>query len=594
MITTQFPPSRERSRLLHLIAVVAVSFGCATAAYAQSQPRDIAPAIRHDRDLVRAEFAPDRAYDIVGFVEKYFRVPGNSGFNASLDRVEQELRSAGYVRESEAAPGQRLVFRIEERPLRSTWEPHDASLTIEGADKPLLRFSTNRNMVAINSFSTPDTGVVTELVYVKESAPDAFESADVRGKVVLVQGRASRAFQQAVVQHGAAGVLAYSMPEYTQPQKYTTSIQFTSIPLDTIRRAWAMPISYGAFHSLQAALASGPVRVRAMVQATSTYPAVERTIVAEVRGDTRPDERFVFSAHVQEPGANDNATGVGTLTEDARVLATLVERGDISPRRTITMIFGNEIAQTRNFLADDSVRTRGVLWGMSLDMVGEDTRKTGGTFLIEKMPDPSAVWTRGADHHTEWGGSVYPLEKLTPHYFNDVVLGRCLDQAEGTGWVVRTNPYEGGSDHSPYIAFGKPGVLLWHFTDVFYHTDNDRLDKVSPTELENSGVCALSTALTLTAGDSVTTRALVAEQERAALARLSAELELSRRAMMGGGDPEHERLILRTWTDWYAAAIRRMSEIELPSTSPGTAAAIAAAADNVERAGARSIAALGR
>ena len=26
-----------------------------------------------------------------------------------------------------------------------------------------------------------------------------------------------------------------------------------------------------------------------------------------------------------------------------------------------------------------------------LDMVGEDTEKTGGTFLIEKMPDPSAV-----------------------------------------------------------------------------------------------------------------------------------------------------------------------------------------------------------
>ena len=47
------------------------------------------------------------------------------------------------------------------------------------------------------------------------------------------------------------------------------------------------------------------------------------------------------------------------------------------------MIFGNEIAQTRNYLAADSVRTRGVKWGLSLDMVGEDTEKTGGTVLIE-------------------------------------------------------------------------------------------------------------------------------------------------------------------------------------------------------------------
>ena len=30
----------------------------------------------------------------------------------------------------------------------------------------------------------------------------------------------------------------------------------------------------------------------------------------------------------------------------------------------------------------------------SLDMTGEDTAKTGGTFLIEKQADPSAVWDR--------------------------------------------------------------------------------------------------------------------------------------------------------------------------------------------------------
>ena len=100
------------------------------------------------------------------------------------------------------------------------------------------------------------------------------------------------------------------------------------------------------------------------------------------------------------------------------------------------MLFGLEIAQTRNFLADDSVRTRGVRWGLSLDMTGEDTKKTGGTFLIEKMPDPSAIWTRGDDHHTEWGGSPLTKARLVPHYFNDYLLARCLDQAAATGWVV--------------------------------------------------------------------------------------------------------------------------------------------------------------
>ena len=258
-----------------------------------------------------------------------------------------------------------------------------------------------------------------------------------------------------------------------------------------------------------------------------------------------PDERFVFSAHVQEPGANDNASGVGALGEMARVLGAFVRNGSVRPTRTITMLFGLEIQQTRNFLADDSVRTRGVQWGLSLDMVGEDTKKTGGTFLIEKMPDPSAVWTRGDEKHSEWGGSPIKKEEIVPHYFNDYLLARCLDQAATTGWVVKTNPFEGGSDHTPFLSAKKPGVLFWHFTDEFYHTDGDRIDKVSKTELKNVGITALVSALTLTSADGATARALVAELERAAIARLDTELKLSQGGACGGGSRATERTFSR-------------------------------------------------
>jgi hypothetical protein len=60
------------------------------------------------------------------------------------------------------------------------------------------------------------------------------------------------------------------------------------------------------------------------------------------------------------------------------------------------------------------------------------------------------------------------VDQLTPHFFNDFILNRCLDQAAVTGWVVRTNPFEGGSDHVPFLDAKKPGLLFWHFTDVFY------------------------------------------------------------------------------------------------------------------------------
>jgi hypothetical protein len=217
--------------------------------------------------------------------------------------------------------------------------------------------------------------------------------------------------------------------------------------------------------------------------------------------------------------------------------------------------------------------------------VGEDTEKTGGTFLIEKMPDPSAVWPRGEDHHTEWGGDALRVDQLTPHFFNDFVLRRCLDQAAVTGWVVRTNPFEGGSDHVPFLDAGKPGLLFWHFTDVYYHTDNDRLPNVSPRELANVGVSALVSAFALASADGATARALVGEVERAAIARLETEASLSRAELARGGDRRRETTILETWTDWYRKAIRTMSEIEVGGSSKETERAIAAADAAVQRAG---------
>lgn len=559
--------------------------------HAQS-PRALSPAIDRYFRLARAEYSGERARELVAYMGGWFRWPGNTAFDASIDRVVSQLRAAGYVQEDTAGTSARLVYRVERRPIRGpAWDFQGASLTIVGDGSPLLEMATNLNMLAINSYSTPDSGVVAEVVDVGKAAPADFDRVKVDGNIVLADAGVAQLFSEAVQKRGAIGVLAYRMPAYTKPEINRSSIQFSSIPLDTVRKAWGMPISRGAMDSLRAALAHGPVRVRAITK-TRLFPSVERTVVAEVRGTERPDERFVFSAHVQEPGANDNASGVGALAEIARVLATLSKSGAVQPRRTITMLFGNEIAQTRNFLADDSVRTRGVHWGLSLDMVGEDTKKTGGTFLIEKMPDPSAVWTRGDDRHSEWGGSPIRKDQIVPHYFNDFLLARCLDQAATTGWVVRTNPFEGGSDHTPFLTFKKPGVLFWHFTDQFYHTDGDRLDNVSAATLQNVGMAALVSALTLTSADGEVARSLVAEVERAAIARLETELALSRAVVSAGGDAAKERDILQTWTDYYDRALATVSDVETGGSSRQTMDAIGKARERVRAAGAARVAAI--
>lgn len=564
----------------------------APATSAPSSARPLPPeAVERFFDMVRAEYSGDRAKETVAYVEQRWRVPGNTGFDESIRYVEARLREAGYVREDSAPAGARLTYRVEHRPMsRDTWEPVDASVTIVGQDSALLRWATNRNMLTINSRSTPDGGVEAEVVDAGAGSPEELDRLDVRGKIVFATSPASRLHAEAVQKRGALGVLAYNMPAYLRPEVNRTSIQFSSIPVGS--ESWAILLSNAAREELRRALAAGPVRVRVSTEARS-WRAEELTIVADVHGDRLPDERYVLSAHVQEPGANDNASGVGAQAELARVLAKLVREGRVSPARTITMLWGDEIKSTRDYLAADSARTAGVRWGMSLDMVGEDTERTGGTFLIEKMPDPSAVWTRGDDRHSEWGGRPLKVEDIRPHYFNDLVLARSLDQGAYANWVVRTNPFEGGSDHTPFLTAGKPGLLLWHFTDQFYHTDRDRIEMVSPRTLANVGTVALVTALELTTADGPVARSVVADVEHAAVERLAIEESLSRAAVAAGKPRAEEELLLRTWTDYYVKALHAVDDVQLGGSDAATRQAIAAAAERVAARGKAALAAIG-
>lgn len=510
---------------------------------------------------IRKEFSAENTHNTTAFVEQRWRLAGNKGFDESIYYVEKILKDAGFKKEVNGETDGPLTYRIESRKMkRPTWEPIDASVSFEGDAMPFLKFSTNRNMIATYSASTPAGGVTAEVIDVGKGKKEDFADKDLKGKIVLAETGAYQLYRQAI-EKGAVGVLAYSLPKYTQPEKNVNSIQFQSIAYaDSLSQKWAIMLSYQAKEKLKAALAKGSVHVTVKVE-TKIYKADELTLVANARGTVNPDERFVYSAHVQEPGANDNATGVATLAEMARTTAMLIKQKKFSPQRTITFLWGDEIVSTDRYIKDDKTRAAGIKWGLSLDMVGEDVSKTGGSFLIEKMPDPSAIWTRGKEKHTEWGGSVLKESQMVPHYFNDFLLNRCLQQAKVTGWVVNTNPFEGGSDHTPFLEAKIPGLLMWHFTDVFYHTDGDRLDMTSSEEMKNVGVSALSTAYILASADETTTLTLIDEIRKNAVDRLEVEFALSKEAVGKGGKVADEQHILEVWTSYYSGALEKMTEI---------------------------------
>ena len=529
-----------------------------------SQKKDTPSISQEYFDIVRPSFSGDLAYATTDFVAQYWRVAGNTGFNKSVYWIAEHLEKAGYVLEDKATAANRLTYRIETRQMEHpTWEPVSASLQIAGEETPLLVSERNRNMTYLNSTSTSKEGIIAEVVQLSKDTSIA--DYNLKGKVVY-SASSARGLYQEVLDKGALGIITYNNPSYLQPEKNTTSIQFRSLPPQTDSQFWGIALSYAAKQRLESALAKGKVEVLVNIQ-TKTYESEELTLVANIKGAKLPKERLVFSAHIQEPGANDNASGVGAQLEMATLAADLFKTEEITLDRTMTFLWGDEIISTRRYIQEDSKRAASIKWGVSLDMVGENTAITGGSFLIEKMPDPSAVWTRGKDKHSEWGGKVLTLEDMKPHYLNDFMIDTFKNQGAFANWEVNTNPFEGGSDHTPFLNADIPGLLLWHFTDQFYHTDSDTIDKVSQETLKNVGTGALVSALILLNANTETAEQVLRTIENAALNRLKIEYELSVENMQNGANLKDEKVLLEAWEDWYSKTMLTVMDLEQQPTT---------------------------
>jgi aminopeptidase YwaD len=511
-----------------------------------------------------SRYSPARAMEIVTFMDRYWRVAGNTGFNASLDRLKSGLVEAGFHDGSTASRSS--AAWLDEYPNGGNgWEPVRAEMTIVSASSgtvPEAVFDPVIDYIAvcINSFSTPPEGAVARLVYVGKGTDAAsYEGVDVKGAVVLGDGGMRGLWMQAVKQRGAIGVISGALaPGFTRPDQTPEVFQWGSVPYDETAKAFGFNASHKVADRLKERLRAGPVSVRTTIETRFRPGSPGRFLVAEIPGRTAPEQRVVMVAHVQEPGANDDASGCGTLYELARSLQAAVAGGTLPPpARTLTFIWGDEMRVSREWLRADAARATNVRYMISFDMTGEDTTKTGGSFLIEKEPDPSAVWPRPSDPHSEWWsvGDNYRAEALNGSLLNDLVLAVCLRRARDTGWNVQTNPYEGGSDHSIFLQARIPALLAQHFTDRYYHTNLDRPDKTSPAEMGHVGISMGTAAMVLASAGDEDALALVE------LVAAAAERRLALEAKQGA-----DAAILDAWRTWYRKALE--SVLQLPAAGP--------------------------
>jgi hypothetical protein len=614
--------------------------------------------LKQINDLVRAEVSGQQALDNVAYVYMGWRTAGGPWYNAVLDWIAGDLKEMGFSQGIQF-DGDKYWMQ-QDLPGGSIWDPKYASLEIvgsEGDDNFDFKLNTfdptsiyypqditydwiiknigstkeagmnQRARLATNSGFTDkiDTkpekakGITGELVYVGEVYRDSSTGryywtenagANLKGKFILATNSRSRAYRLAL-QEGAIASLCSQIEGYNNPivdgkELNPTVAKYAGVTNSESKNPVAFNLSPQDERYLISLSATGPISMRA-VAIGNFYPYSQqrplKTLIAEIKGSSKPDERLVFAAHVQEPGAADNGSGVGLQLEIVRVLMKLIQEGKLPrPERTMTFLWGLEMSQVSLWAAAHPDQMLNVKAGLILDMVGEDPAKCGGIMRIEKTPDPSAVYTYGLDllpgeepppmtdayvrqpdKHTLWGAGELEFWPYPGFYLNDLYFqSASLVSQDFPGWQVGWNPWEGGSDHDPFLWYQTspdnyypiPAVLTWHFTDYFYHSNLDTMDKVSADELRNVGITTINVGYFQAIAEEEQAIGIMEIVRRHAWQRFDWEEENSKGALTwayekavkeGKSETEIkaaiddalklELEILKAWATWYKEAI---------------------------------------
>lgn len=446
-------------------------------------------------------------------------------------------------------------------------------------------------------------------------------NANLSGKVILTDSSLRNAFALAQ-QTGAIAVMSTaSLNNYSTPrdengnilEPFVYSARYASgaaLKTTAEQTATGKPIVEWQFSNDQKAAllellekADGTPVYATNISIGRTYAMNDAThggkgqavTMAEIKGASKPDERVIICAHVQEPGSNDNATGVAALLGLATALKKMVDSGAIArPQRTITFLWGDEMNLATLWLNSHPDEKTKVISALDMDMVGEDPDKTGGVMRIEKTPDPSAKYNytldtlpwetdsyydetfadpdgqfiRLPDSHTLWGAGSYEGMFQEGFFLNDLYMyaAQGVINYHDSGFRVDVCPYEGGSDHSRFLAQNVPALLTWHFTDYSYHSSVDTLNMSSAREMENVSITTMATALMIanaTDGNEALALEILGTVMMAALDRFDMEqanTENHRIYTLAHGKDfaaalDNEKEVLQAWADWYKEAL---------------------------------------
>lgn len=453
-------------------------------------------------NAIAQEYSGEAAQENTRQIIQYHRIQGSPMMTAvARDVVLPRLQAWGLEAKIEQFPSDgKTRYQTHISPM--AWDMRSGELWVEGVGDQkdfvpirLCRYSDVPMCVSTYSKGGEWSG---ELVDVSRGTSDKdYEGKDVIGKVALASGYAANVVRQAVLKHGAVGVVIYpaalDRPDHPDMVRYNGTWPRAE---ELEKTSGGFQISANQYAQLRSLMRQGAVRVRGKIDAT--LGAGSLTLVhAYIRGTVHPDEEVLITAHLDHPkwSANDNASGSGAVMEMARTLHALIEAKKLAPPRVTihfmwvpeyfgTMAYVSNHPEARRCGAWDDPRVAAqqlkegapcIIANINMDMVGEDTVKTNSRFYATRTPDsvPS---------------------------FLDALLSDVMEQTRDarlyapTGtrnyWLPEMIPYTQGSDHDIFLGLGVPATMFGHDPDWTHHTSEDTIDKTDASEFRRVGVMA--------------------------------------------------------------------------------------------------------
>jgi len=452
---------------------------------------------------------------------------------------ENQYHESTYI-EEKARLYQLSNAHVETFPLDEwTWDGERAELWLEKPERRLI--VSYRDIPASLATGSYNGETRTQLVYagVGNLRTD-YDSLDVKDKLVLVSGPIAGAHKLAVRTFGAAGVLSFSN-SVGRPVDYPDQIAWQALGggiFDPDTTLYPHEATFGFSLSqrmgrdlLRVLELNEPVELRALVH-TTTYPADLEVPTAAIPGDGSSDQEIVISAHlfegVAKQGANDNMSGSAAALEAARTLNTLILAGKIPrPKRTIRFLWVPEFSGTYAYLERFPDERRRMIAAINIDTIGSHQTRNGNSLHLYRNPWSQASFVDDVtEQFFEYTGDTN-REKVHNRRIKYGFINPIIDPTGSRDpFYYHIEPYYGASDHAVFNGrtFQIPAVLFNNWPDVAYHTSEDRIVNLDPTQMKRGAFLIAASAYYLANLTSFVTPSLATRMAAMGLNRIDDDI----------------------------------------------------------------------